>query len=359
LARARTRQGAATGTYCRGVSQPVDERQVAAVRGYASEVLACPVEAVTAISRFEHGNRHAVYRVTCAVEANAHDVVVRVSFGGDSVDVAQAEREAAALKVVGRHAAPDLFDFRATSAWFDTPAMCMQYLPGPSRDLDAVELVELRELAGLVAWVHQRPPDALDLSLGPQTTATAYAEDRLSSILATLAWARDPLPGELQRCLRRAAEDVTASLMDAQDAPSFSAAGALSLLHGDVGPGNVLWSPSPCLIDWEYTRLGDPADEIAYLFDQNALTASQREAFWAGYADGPGDSAHESEVAERVQWWEPVTLLGSTLWWVERWVRRSEMESGVHADAGVPRERAYYFERVTNRIERLGGLLGL
>lgn len=34
------------------------------------------------------------------------------------------------------------------------------------------------------------------------------------------------------------------------------------------------------LIDWEYTRLGDPADEIAYLFDQNGLDPSRREAFW-------------------------------------------------------------------------------
>jgi aminoglycoside phosphotransferase (APT) family kinase protein len=331
---------------------------VAAVRGYVSEVVGCPDEAITAVSRFEHGDRHAVHRVTCTVEATVQDVVVRVSFGGDSADVAQAEREAAVLGVVGRTAAPELFDFRPTSEWFGTPAMCMQYLPGPSRDLDAVEPAEIEELAALIAWVHQRPLDDLGQSLGPATTVTAYAEDRLHSILATLAWARDPLPGELQRRLRSAADALAAGFGTAQDAPSFSAAGTLSLLHGDIAPGNVLWTPSPCLIDWEYSRLGDPADEIAYAFDQNALTRSQRAAFWAGYADGLGDQSGKASVAERVGWWEPVTLLGSTLWWVERWVRRNRLESGGHEDAGVPREPAYYLERVTRRIDRLETLLG-
>jgi aminoglycoside phosphotransferase (APT) family kinase protein len=340
------------------MTQPTDEREVAAVRGYVSEVVGCPDEAITAVSRFEHGNRHAVYRVTCTVEAAAQDVVVRVSFGGDSADLAQAEREAAVLGVVGRTAAPELFDFRPTSVWFTTPAMCMQYLPGPSRDLDAVEPAEIEELAALVAWVHQRPLAAWRELLGPAATVTAYAEDRLHSILATLAWARDPLPGDLQRRLRSAADALAASFGAAQGAPSFSATGTLSLLHGDIVPGNVLWDPSPCLIDWEYSRLGDPADEIAYTFDQNALTASQREAFWAGYADGLGDRSRQADVAERVGWWEPLTLLGSTLWWVQRWVRRSELESGGHEDAGVPREPAYYFERVTSRIDRLESLLG-
>jgi aminoglycoside phosphotransferase (APT) family kinase protein len=340
------------------MTRPVDEREVAAVRGYASEVLGCPDGAITAVSRFEHGDRHSVHRVTCAVGAATRDVVVRVSLGGDSADVAQAEREAAVLGVVGGTAAPELLDFHATSAWFGTPATCMQYLPGPSRDLGAAGPAEVAELAALVAWVHQRPLDALGESLGTATTVTAYAEDRLHSILATLAWARDPLPGDLQHRLRSAADALATGSGAVQDGSSSSAAGALALLHGDIGPGNVLWTPGPRLIDWEYCRLGDPADEIAYAFDQNALTASQREAFWAGYADGLGDRSRQADVAERVGWWEPVTLLGSALWWVQRWVRRTELESGGHEDAGVPRELAYYSERVTSRIECLETRLG-
>ena len=70
---------------------------------------------------------------------------------------------------------------------------------------------------------------------------------------------------------------IAASLEASHGAESFEAGETLALLHGDIGPGNVLWGPDPVLIDWEYTRLGDPADEIAYLFDQNALTEPQRQ----------------------------------------------------------------------------------
>jgi aminoglycoside phosphotransferase (APT) family kinase protein len=60
-------------------------------------------------------------------------------------------------------------------------------------------------------------------------------------------------------------------LQASQHTESFRTGETLALPYGDIGPGNVLWGREPALIDWEYTRLGDPADEIAYLFDQNAL----------------------------------------------------------------------------------------
>src|SRR5579862_7544507 len=56
-----------------------------------------------------------------------------------------------------------------------------------------------------------------------------------------------------------------------------------ALLHGDVGPDNMLWADTPVLIDWEYARLGDPADDIASVFAQNGLNGAQRRAFWVGY----------------------------------------------------------------------------
>lgn len=128
------------------------------------------------------------------------------------------------------------------------------------------------------------------------------------------------------------------------------------LLHGDPAGENILWAPDPVLIDWEYARLGDPADEIAYLFDQNGLTAQQREAFWRGYRDG-SRVPRLSDVADRASWWEPATLLGSTLWWVERWVRRSDAEAAGVVDPAVSRDRDYYFDRLIRRLDRLDGLV--
>ncbi len=184
----------------------------------------------------------------------------------------------------------------------------------------------------------------------------SYAEDRLRSILSGLAWVREPLPASIRARLNAAA-DVVARAFDARRlADSFRTGESLVLLHGDPAGENILWAPDPVLIDWEYARLGDPADEIAYLFDQNGLTAQQREAFWRGYRHG-SSVAQLSDVADRASWWEPATLLGSTLWWVERWVRCCDAEAAGGVDPAVSRERDYYFDRLIRRLNRLDSLL--
>jgi thiamine kinase-like enzyme len=142
-----------------------------------------------------------------------------------------------------------------------------------------------------------------------------------------------------------------------RDAEGFRSDESLALLHGDIGPGNILWGRDPVLIDWEYARLGDAADEIAYTFDQNRLTAPQREAFWRGYREGTSSPSRLAHVTDRVSWWEPVTLLGSTLWWVERWVRRTDADAAGVVDPVVPREQAYYSTQLLRRLDRLDDLL--
>jgi aminoglycoside phosphotransferase (APT) family kinase protein len=329
-----------------------------AVRDYACHVVGCASERITTVTRFKDGNRHAVHRVSYLDEADVtQDVVVRVSFGGDKAECAHAEREAAALEKVGGVAAPVLYDFRRTSRWFETPAMCMQFLPGRHRDLSSAGVREIERLASIVAWVHERPTSDLVEPHAPAGTVASYAEGRLQSITSTLAWARDPLPAALQAQLRHAADSLATRLQASQHTEGFRTGETLALLHGDIGPGNVLWGREPALIDWEYTRLGDPADEIAYLFDQNALAEPQRQAFWDGYRRSVRTPSRLAHVIERVEWWQPVTLLGSALWWVERWVRRTQRDTAGVVDPGVPREPDYYFDHVIRRLDRLANLV--
>jgi aminoglycoside phosphotransferase (APT) family kinase protein len=329
-----------------------------ALRGYVSASVGCSPGRITAVSRFQDGNRHAVYKVSYLGPTGAtEDLVVRVSYCGDPNDCAQAEREARALKKAGGIAAPLLYDFRCSSPWFETPSMCMQFVPGRQRELSSATAAEIERLGSVVAWVHGRPSgDLVDRPSRPGDLAS-YAEGRLQSIIATAVWVRDPLPAPIQAGLRAAADSVQGSWDRAQDAQSFRSGGALALLHGDIGPGNILWGPDPVLIDWEYARLGDPADEIAYLFDQNGLSPCQREAFWHGYREGVSSQALLAHVIDRVDWWEPVTLLGSALWWVERWVRRANADAAGRVDPDVPRDPGYYSNHVIRRLDRLDRLL--
>jgi thiamine kinase-like enzyme len=144
---------------------------------------------------------------------------------------------------------------------------------------------------------------------------------------------------------------VSAILEQALNAESFGTEDRLVLLHGDIGSGTILWSEQPVLIDWEYARLGDPADEVAYIFGQHGLAAAQREAFWYGYR---GATKHLSleHVVERVRWWEPVTLLGSVLWWLERWSRRADADAAGHLDPSAAKPQNYYLNHALRRLER-------
>ncbi len=198
-----------------------------------------------------------------------------------------------------------------------TPTLCMQLVPGRQQELNTASTAQTARLGSIVGWVHARPAEDLVQVLSTSGSIESYAEDRLRSILSGLAWVREPLPASIRARLNAAAGVVARGLAARRMADSFRTGKSLVLLHGDPAGENILWAPDPVLIDWEYARLGDPADEIAYLFDQNGLTAQQREAFWRGYRHG-SSVAQLSDVADRASWWEPATLLGSTRWWVER-----------------------------------------
>src|SRR5204862_7209268 len=117
----------------------------------------------------------------------------------------------------------------------------------------------------------------------------------------------------------------------------------------------ILWAPQPVLIDWEYARLGDPADDVGYIFGQHCLTAQQRKAFWRGYRNANPHRRLE-HVMDRVGWWESATLLGSALWWLERWSRRADADATGDVDPSAPKTQSYYLERVTLRLDRFDAL---
>ena len=307
--------------------------------------------------RFDDGNRHDVYKVSYAAEEDAPgDIVVRVSLSDDEAERVQAAREAKVLDAVGGRAAPVLYDFSPIGPWFDAPVMSMGFVPGRPLSLDAATPGQVERLGAVVGIVHAQPVDNLRDQLGEGVSVTSYAASRLQSVLTSMVWVREPVPASVRRRLQQAASWVEGSWDRWIDAPTFTTDERLVLLHGDIAPGNVLWGPDPVLIDWEHARLGDAADEIAYLFDQNGLTGPRRAAFWRGYR-GRSDEGPTAHVIERVGWWEPATLLGSTLWWVERWVRRVEVDTTGTGDPAVPRDPRYYRDQATRRLDRLETLI--
>ena len=335
------------------------EARHSAIRAYVAAVVGCGQGDIAVVRRFEEGNRHDVYEVAAAARRGGPTarLVVRVSLADDPSERAQAEREAQVLGTLDGEGAPRLRDFSPTSPWFDVPVMSMDFVAGHHVSLDRATGAQLERLGEVVARVHDRPIGDLSEPLGPCIELTAYAARRLTSMLEGLTWVCKPIATPIRDRLVAAARSVEQDWERWRLAACFDAGEDLVLLHGDLASGNVLWSPDPVLVDWEYARLGDPADEIAYLFDQNGLAPTLRDAFWQGYSRGRADATLVAHVIERAAWWEPVTLLGSTLWWAERWVRRTDADASGAPDPATPRDPDYYSGEVLRRLDRLAALV--
>ena len=311
------------------------------------------VARTVAITRFAHGENHAVFRVSYVDQVGLdHEVVVRVSNSGSAADRAQAEREAAVLTRLAGSGSPRILDFRVVNPVTGTAVMCLEYVAGRAEPLDTASRGRMAELGAILRRVHTTPIDELASVLGSAPSPAAYIEDRLQSMLTRISLVRDPMAGSTQSAFHEAARLARRAALLLQDADE---PGQPVLLHGDVSSGNILWTPHPVLIDWEYARIGDPADEIGYLFGQNALRQDQRDGLWDGYGHELDRAALE-RTANRAAAWEPVTLFGSALYWVDLWSRRVAADATQSANPSVPRDAGYYLdfaERYLDRCRRL------
>lgn len=98
------------------------------------------------------------------------------------------------------------------------------------------------------------------------------------------------------------------------------------LLHGDLVEANLVWDGDrPALVDWEFSRMGDAAEDLAYLLEVNGVPAGVAEGVLAGYgiAGVPG-------MAGRVRAWREIVLADAARWYEGR---------GMAAEAAALRAR--------------------
>jgi aminoglycoside phosphotransferase (APT) family kinase protein len=103
--------------------------------------------------------------------------------------------------------------------------------------------------------------------------------------------------------------ELAATVLAALPPLPSEAARPFRWLHGDLWSGNVLWDRgAPLLVDWEDARPGDPAEELAYLAEMDALPGPALALVLEGY-DVAG-------MAERIVAWRPLVALSAGLWYL-------------------------------------------
>lgn len=201
-------------------------------------------------------------------------------------------RESAALRrLAGRDVAPDLVSLRRG-------VLRSSFLVGAPRELHALGEANLRALGSALRRTHDTRRQAtgcLPTWARPARSLQGYLRLRAADAVALAGPRR-----------RKRAERLVAGL------PSRAAAGGerpFRMLHGDLVAENIVWTPSgPRLVDWEFWRMGDPAEDLAYLVELSRLSAGSVAALLEGYGvDGMGS---------RIEVWRPLVALDAGAWYI-------------------------------------------
>jgi aminoglycoside phosphotransferase (APT) family kinase protein len=213
----------------------------------------------------------------------------RVAKRGDPAALA---REAAALAAVaGRPWAPGVVRR-------EPGLLVTERVRGAPRDLAALGGEEARRLGAVLREVH----DARAAGAGglwwweaPARSLREYREARVRDAEAALAGTADA------GLARRVA---------AVPSPGPATDGPFAFLHGDLVAANVLWPPAggPVLVDWEFARAGDPAEDLAYLAELNGLP----DAVLGGVLEGHGTPG----MAARVEGWRGLVAADAGGWYL-------------------------------------------
>ncbi len=140
----------------------------------------------------------------------------------------------------------------------------------------------------------------------------------------TGAACRDAQLAEIRRDCVPQAWDITEAAIAALPA---EAPGRPVLLHGDPWSGNVVWGDAgPVLVDWEYARPGEAAQDLAYLAALDELPAATLEAILGGYRA-------DAHLVARVDAWRPLMAAWCGSWFTAR----GEADRGAHLAAHAER----------------------
>jgi Ser/Thr protein kinase RdoA (MazF antagonist) len=182
-----------------------------------------------------------------------------------------------------------------------------QHLPGQPSPIVHVSDAARERLGGCLAWLHRHRREGFTIwpSLEVQRgTRVELFHARLATLRRYRAAEKLPDAAAL---LNRLA-DITLPASAGWQETDFA------LCHGDLSIGNILWDgDAVALIDWEFARDGDAAEDIAYLVAEQELASETVGEIAEAYVDAGGDPW----AFARLPAWLPLVALDAALWWAD------------------------------------------
>jgi aminoglycoside phosphotransferase (APT) family kinase protein len=253
------------------------EARRAALEGYLQHNLDLPGPCrIVAAARMAMGQSRAMYRLELehpcegdAAQTRRQSIVLRVEqwglLGTDSRDEVRVMR---ALHAAGYPVAKVLVD-EPSDELLGQPFFAMEFAEGSS----VFVRKSLDEYVRTLDRLHRMDPletglDFLPAPEGPRGGALSQVERWYRVYRWGLVGEPSPLVEEAAAWLRN-------------NAPESERIG---VVHGDPGPGNYLHRDGAlsCIVDWEFTHIGDPEEDWAYLISMRGMGV-MNEDDWVRY----------------------------------------------------------------------------
>lgn len=199
-------------------------------------------------------------------------------------------REARGARIAGVPIAPRVVRVHAGS-------LTSELVPGRSRVLGRLDAARAQVLGALLRRVHDS-----------RTTATGGLPGWPSRPRTLRGYATARAQGAQSRARTPAERDLVTRARGIVEAAGDGDDRGFRFLHGDLMHHNIVWSPTgPVLVDWEFWRMGDAAEDLAYLAVMNGIPGTVMRQILTGYRATPA-------LAARARAWGPLVLIDAALW---------------------------------------------
>ena len=270
------------------------------LEAYLSGSLGLGPVSILKVDRIAMGQSRAMYRIDIEHGVDGpklvRRIVVRVEqwglLGTDSSD------EVATMRVLHSAGFPvaKILDYYTENDILGQPFFVMEYV-------DASEISTPEGLADYVPILHRlhqldwhacEMDSYLEVPEGPRNAALQTVERWYRIYRWGLVGEPSPLLEAATEWLRRNAPETE----------------RLSVVHGDPGPGNYMEKDGKvaALVDFEFTSIGDPEEDWAYLIAMRGAAAMSEDEWVAYIADKVGVKIDR----ERLNYWKAVNFLKGT-----------------------------------------------
>lgn len=231
--------------------------------------------------------------------------------------------------------------YHADSSALGVPVLISAFAAGNHIAFDKLNDTQIALLAQKLAKVHSIQDSRY--SLGPAALPTAtgtYADYARSAVVEEIIKPYErakSIPHDATTVLhaRNLLEQKLGGADESWDQNMFS------LCHGDVGIYNVLWTNNDLrLIDWDGVRFGDPADDIAYTFAINHVSAHWQHVFLETYIR----ASARKDIPRRIETFLLKNYLFDVVWAIGKLFEEQEDRSLIKLAQGE--YRAMYEERL-------------